>query len=391
MVGCSQLTFAEIRALIRDHVKRERGLETEFSKERHGMWVLCATSGLAARIAYEIVDGPVVVRWEEAPPGSDNAVWGLCDPSQLAELPDRPAEPWYDRQPGCSVEALFTSARLTISGTVRWGRRVPLIEPGVYAVALAGDPTRTGPTLPSAPISDRALGSLLTLCRDLKVDGETPSIDHLRSRIASCWLPTETVLYVGKAGTSLEKRVSDYYSTQLGARSPHAGGWFLKTLGILEGLFVHYAASDDPEPDERTMLQAFAESVDPLTCPHHPDPDLLLPFANLVMPAGRRKRHGITGATGCRQASTAERTSASKQPAPGSRRVKLHDEIAAILRANDNRWMTTAEIAKIVQTQGRYIKKDGTSDVTAFQIHGRTRRYADLFERDGSRVRLREQ
>lgn len=68
--------------------------------------------------------------------------------------------------------------------------------------------------------------------------------------------------------------------------------------------------------------------------------------------------------------------------------VLLHDEIADILRASGIEWMTTQEIADQVNARGRYHKRDG-SEVTAFQIHGRTRNYSDLFEREGSRVRLR--
>jgi len=66
----------------------------------------------------------------------------------------------------------------------------------------------------------------------------------------------------------------------------------------------------------------------------------------------------------------------------------LHDEIARILRDAGNRWMTTHEIAAEVNLARRYRTREGT-DVTAFQIHGRTRNYSTLFERDGSRVRLR--
>lgn len=67
--------------------------------------------------------------------------------------------------------------------------------------------------------------------------------------------------------------------------------------------------------------------------------------------------------------------------------VTLHEEIAAILRSRGNPWMTTGELAELVNSRGRYSKRDG-SPVTAFQVHGRTRKYADLFDRDGSLVRL---
>jgi hypothetical protein len=71
-------------------------------------------------------------------------------------------------------------------------------------------------------------------------------------------------------------------------------------------------------------------------------------------------------------------------------RVKLHEEIADILRSSSNaEWMTTAEIAAIVNERGRYRKQNGTA-VTDFQVHGRTRKYEHLFERQGSRVRLKQ-
>jgi hypothetical protein len=76
---------------------------------------------------------------------------------------------------------------------------------------------------------------------------------------------------------------------------------------------------------------------------------------------------------------------------PGSAgdHVTLHEEIAEILRENGDGWMTTEELAELVNRRRRYVKRDG-SDVTAFQIHGRTRNYPQLFERGGSKARLRE-
>jgi hypothetical protein len=76
-----------------------------------------------------------------------------------------------------------------------------------------------------------------------------------------------------------------------------------------------------------------------------------------------------------------------RKPAqPG--RPTLHEEIADILRETGNRWMTTREIADRVNARALYWKRDGSA-VTAFQIHGRTRNYSDLFERESSSVRLR--
>ena len=68
-------------------------------------------------------------------------------------------------------------------------------------------------------------------------------------------------------------------------------------------------------------------------------------------------------------------------------RITLHEELAKILRARGNAWTSTKDLAAEVNRRGRYEKRDGSA-VTAFQVHGRTRQYSRMFERDGSRVRL---
>ena len=69
-------------------------------------------------------------------------------------------------------------------------------------------------------------------------------------------------------------------------------------------------------------------------------------------------------------------------------RPTLHEELVAILREAGNRWMTTEELARLVNARDRYRKRDDSA-VTPYQVHGRTKNYPHLFERDGSRVRLR--
>jgi len=75
-------------------------------------------------------------------------------------------------------------------------------------------------------------------------------------------------------------------------------------------------------------------------------------------------------------------------PANTNRRMTLHGAIELILAENGNHWMTTKELAEEVNLRSLYIKRD-SSPVTPFQIHGRTRKYPQLFEREGSRVRLK--
>lgn len=92
--------------------------------------------------------------------------------------------------------------------------------------------------------------------------------------------------------------MSQYYKTPLGARKPHAGGWWLKTLTVLDALWVHYAATPDNGKAEVAMLQHFASGLTPASRESLHDPGNPAPFANLRTGRGDIKAHGITGATG---------------------------------------------------------------------------------------------
>ena len=67
--------------------------------------------------------------------------------------------------------------------------------------------------------------------------------------------------------------------------------------------------------------------------------------------------------------------------------MTLHEAIEKLLKQKE-RSMTTTEIAKELNSNKWYEKRDG-SDITPFQIHGRTKNYPQLFDRDGSTVTLK--
>ncbi|WP_436453715.1 GIY-YIG nuclease family protein [Microbacterium sp. K2] len=66
--------------------------------------------------------------------------------------------------------------------------------------------------------------------------------------------------------------------------------------------------------------------------------------------------------------------------------MTLHQAIKGVLLERGGP-MTTAEIADSINHRGSYRKDNGTP-ITAFQIHGRTRKYDQWFETEGSTVRL---
>lgn len=147
------------------------------------------------------------------------------------------------------------------------------------------------------PLDQAVIDGWLRRLPRLVVNGARPaSATDLAAHLGHWWLPAEVVLYVGKA-TRLGSRVDQYYATELGARGPHAGGAWLKTLNNLADLTVHWAATRRPADVESDLLDAFgAQAVVPA---RYPDQDPVLPWANLeIVRHGRRqrRRHSLRGA-----------------------------------------------------------------------------------------------
>jgi hypothetical protein len=202
-----------------------------------------------------------------------------------------------------AVRDLFEAAQTEATECVLWGQPPALKVRGVYVVSRSEAVDDPGTPKAAAPVSlDRAT-ELLAVRPELRLDGKRPSAVDLARRVAEFWAHDETVLYIGKAGTAINDypvrdRVRAYYRTQLGARSPHAGGWFLKLLSILGDLYVHCAPARDPLVAEAAMLARYVESVSTVTRAAIRDGERPIPFANLEYPHGTKKRHGISRATG---------------------------------------------------------------------------------------------
>ncbi len=214
----------------------------------------------------------------------------------------------YDRLVPSTVGRLFAAAGISRTGVVVWGTRIPAplergVGTGVYIVALTDTDDATAAAIASCPLAAGALGDLLHDRPELTLDGERPDVRALGKRLAGFWCPDEFVVYIGSAGprkrvtvSELSDRVEEYYSTPIGARSPHAGGWPLKTLGNLTDLYVHYAYCGDVLRREKLMFDGFAEGVSDKTRAALHDPVHVMPFANLEDGERVRKAHGIKGA-----------------------------------------------------------------------------------------------
>ena len=195
-----------------------------------------------------------------------------------------------------TIAEAFETVALVREGVIRWGTKPTSLEPGVYVVSLTEHLDTCDGKLTEAPLSEAEFQRWLTKRSELTLDGIRPTLSQVMDRIRRFWIPDEVVLYIGLAGTSLSTRLRQYYTTPIGDRGPHAGGYFLKLLSSLDQLWIHYARHPDPEVAEDRMLRRFCEHVshDSRRClqdPAHP-----FPFANLEWPRGTTKTHGLKGA-----------------------------------------------------------------------------------------------
>ncbi len=195
-----------------------------------------------------------------------------------------------------SVNELFDIAGVQLVGRVNWGQQIKDDRPGIYIVAVTSQPDEKknlyGKVPPiDIPIIQKWINDVPTL----KLDGVRPNSKELQQRLCRFWLPDEPILYIGKTGTSVKKRVSDYYNTPLGNKRPHAGGHWIKTLAELNKLSVYWGSCNDSENTEHNMLKCFVDNVSSMTKKIIFDPCRPFPFANREFPRGNKKRHGISG------------------------------------------------------------------------------------------------
>jgi transcription elongation factor GreA len=190
---------------------------------------------------------------------------------------------------------LLRKVGLLPDGPVLWGRPLTSRKSGVYLVELAQP-------LPAAPLDMNRIGKWLEALPDLRLDGARPTSRTLLLRLASLWLPAETVLYIGATNGSVGGRVLALAHHVLGARRPHSDGQWLHAMTGVERTRVWWAETDATEEYLDGLFDAFAEAAGgPAaeaggTHEARPAGALLLPWANTRLPTGERQAHGISGA-----------------------------------------------------------------------------------------------
>jgi len=198
-----------------------------------------------------------------------------------------------------SVKELFDQANLSFNGPVKWGQIIPAKEPGVYVVSLSETADdKVYCLLEKAPIETKMVKQWIEYVPNLKIDKIRPIVQdfvkRLSERLSEFWLPDETILYIGNT-SSISNRVNQYYETVLGDPRPHRGGHWIKTLKILEELYIYWAITNKYKDDKIRLLKIFKNNVSDKSKENLYDPFLSLPFANLEFTKRRIKDHGLSG------------------------------------------------------------------------------------------------
>ena len=187
-----------------------------------------------------------------------------------------------------NAATLLRDVGLLADGPVVWGRPVPARGAGVFVVELAAP-------LPRAPIELTRVGKWVERVPTLTLDGERPTSRALAARLASFWLPSQVVLYVGATTASVGARIAAMQRTALGDRRPHSGGHWLHALDVTGSMRVWWTETDATEEYEDALLSTFVAGVPAEEVAALPDRDVVLPFANLRRPTGERKASGLAG------------------------------------------------------------------------------------------------
>lgn len=197
-----------------------------------------------------------------------------------------------------SINELLTSAGLNTNQlkTVQWGRPIDTSSIGIYIISTSLNPDSNSNLFDNSPVDESVLDFWIKKVKTIQINGRPASVGELKQQLNSFWLPDENIIYIGQTESSkgLRGRVNQYYRTELGDRKPHAGGHWIKTLKILNELFVHYIPTQNPMDVEKKLMQNFISQVSDKTKIKLIDPTLHLPFANLELEKGNRKNHGIS-------------------------------------------------------------------------------------------------
>jgi hypothetical protein len=196
-----------------------------------------------------------------------------------------------------TVRQLFSHFNIDNFSRVQWGQRFDDNNKGIYVVSTSRLEDQHLGLTPTPLFNEPKFSEWLSNCPRLTIDGNRPTIEQLKNRLAEFWLPDENILYIGKADKrknddGLSCRIGEFYNPRMG-NNAHSGGLWIRTLSNLHATTIYYCYSDNPKGLEEDMLEYFMNNVSDITLSQLRDRDLPLPFANLQLRSRICKNHGL--------------------------------------------------------------------------------------------------
>lgn len=194
-----------------------------------------------------------------------------------------------------SIQEIFNQFDVKIGGRERWGMPIRQEGPGVYIISTSDNPNQNGVVVQNPSFAIEVIDSWRTYVPGLTLNGLIrPTSEQIISELGSHWHPNENILYVGKAD-NLKIRIGKYYNHIVGKRSPHRGGYWLKTLSDLKNFHVYWGKHVAPKVIEEKMLKYFVECKAGNAWHDIANPFGHLPFANLEIKGEccGKKRHNL--------------------------------------------------------------------------------------------------
>ena len=193
-----------------------------------------------------------------------------------------------------SISSLAHHHGLELVPAVSWGSQNLKNEYGVYIISTSSDPDYLPTSDTPVKFDLNQIQLWLKNAPQIRLDGRTPTINELIQNFKRCWLPNETIVYMGKAEKQhLSARIKQFYRHEIGMSRPHKGGYWLKLMAEPRPLFIHQILSKDSDGLERKLLSTFMEGVSEQSRSALRDASLPLPFANLQFTPGTIKKHGL--------------------------------------------------------------------------------------------------
>lgn len=198
-----------------------------------------------------------------------------------------------------TITQLISKFNLPNVGRVKWFEKIQTESEGIYIVSLSDNPNCNSGTLNDLPISKDIIEKWIAKVNGFELDKvKTHDSELIIQRLSKFWLPDENILYIGKAplrknGKGLANRINEFYNTEYGNKRPHAGGHWLKSLNVLNDLFIYYLTTTNSDKIEKELLKYFCKNVTERTRKILKDKELPLPFGNLELNKGQIKNHGL--------------------------------------------------------------------------------------------------